>query len=61
MFDSAFDQLLNRLHPEGREGRLIDRIKDLERKNTELMGYFHRKRRISCSNHAAFLTRNTFH
>lgn len=61
MFDSPFDQLCNALHPDGREGRLIDRIKYLENKNAELLDYFIQKRRISCSNKSAFVTRNTTH
>lgn len=37
------------------------RCKELERRNAELLDYFHQKRRTTCSNHAAFITRNTSH
>jgi len=61
VFNSSFDQLLNSLHPGGREGRMEARCKELERRNAELLDYFHQKRRTTCSNHAAFITRNTSH
>ncbi|NJD37617.1 MAG: hypothetical protein FIA89_04755 [Geobacter sp.] len=61
MFDSAFDQLLNLLHPGGREGRLEERCRTLEQENSALRNHYIQKNRINGSSAAAYITRNTFH